>query len=1271
MKGAASLKTAASIEVESLGNHLKSTNQQLSLSSFPFSTTTNGKKMKKSSSSNSKSKRKTSTTNSNSSNSSLNEKRSSSQVSKQRHKRPVGPKEATGDRASDSFNCHKALDRNGNELLNGSWDACVHYEGQKIERASSSLDKCAVLLANILGDEISDVIMNSTSLSDEDLQLRNHQPDKLKKSEVNNAKCYEDVTTELASHDQIPSEITDIQVIESTPSTDMVQCFGRQNGADRNVADTGFSYVKRASKLEDKLKRSGCYSNSTLSLNHDPSQNSVIPRNLNSTEISEKRNDDIVFAGNFTKQLREIMKEKASNDSRLPVAKDVNKSASDSTEISSMSQVLLTPEKVTKPTAPQESYDNTMYTKTTTGYYENESLMYSESLATSTPRHNRSMTEDAKQSLQASEAVKGSEAISTEALTKELEIASISANNSNSLNIEKEDHNENPRFHVKEGNPKPNDGNVDDDDNSTIVLLRTLNNDRSLTLEQKLSLVRTAGQASVKSSGEGCEDLNVNSKTVSDAVSSSGDTDKVLLETLSKLSSASGKFSSTPSLSKNVQSGTKVTNVKAQLACKIPNNGLLDGDVLRQRKLETIKEQLGVVNDIFTDIKSIASKRRDKDLNQAVEELEAAVSVLPSIVDKKIFDNELKFTVEPLQEKVILLESELAETKSRLEAMEKLHRESIEAKQKEITKLKDNFNQQMANEKLQGNKLKSAKASVEKDNAKLEEEVEKLREELKCQRRKLEDCSNGFSNEIKDIRNEITSALSEVQRQKSKLAAAERQNQELQWSIEAKNEEIRTFEELSKKQHESMSELMKELSFTRSSLHQQKSLANTMAQEVAALKAENARFDLAKNVPNFVAPNLFMNNGNIKQGNSVETQTAFTPTKNVQQYPNPVHQNQMVSMPGFFPKPDELVVAHAANLNFNQGPPVVTVSDRVTENVVDVQTPVANSASLSFESNKDMLGPFTALTQSGGEKTTPKNAVQSLGAHNVDQGFNVGEAQLMVSSIPVQASHPNSDGLSARSCSTSSSSHLSEPKDLEMSFDTNSYSNFLITAASENDTPRNKHDVDPMSSLTNVNAFTASSSNNSQLNFPITFQSSGVPLNNTGQLPPYLSEQFINTVNMGWNRQPQPGQGFGRGHFSPQMNSVPSIAAPNLSYSMPNGYLFSHPSMQSSLNFQQPQQGRPYNVRYPGHGQQSNEGIGNDTSVDLTLDSLPPASNLANPYSRSVPLLDFSSLSNSSSAIPSAKTESKFQEGIKMLDADIQKLQNSIQQLFAVGQKDQ
>merc|ERR1712004_231800 len=71
--------------------------------------------------------------------------------------------------------------------------------------------------------------------------------------------------------------------------------------------------------------------------------------------------------------------------------------------------------------------------------------------------------------------------------------------------------------------------------------------------------------------------------------------------------------------------------------------------------------------------------------------------------------------------------------------------------------------------------------------------------------------------------------------------------------------------------------------------------------------------------------------------------------------------------------------------------------------------------------------------------------------------------------VPVQMGQANSGELgSARSAATSSSSRLSEPKDLELSFDTNSYSNFHIPTDNENETPRNKQNIDLNAELSNV-----------------------------------------------------------------------------------------------------------------------------------------------------------------------------------------------------------
>ena len=1244
MSRAASLKPPASIAIESLGNHPKITNQMSSTCALA-----SGKKTKKSPSNASKNKRKSSNANSNSSNSSLSEKRSWSQGAKNRKALPIksGPIQALGDRAFNEQPAEeKCFDLNSNQMLSEYWEMSLGPEGQiSAPERSSSLNKCAVLLANILGDEASDVIMNSTSLSDEDFQNRNHR----RESEVGSHQ-----TTE--SNDAFYNPLNfDSQLT----SPDM----GLNKRAE---SSTGYQEnVKRVSKLEEKLKRSGCYGNNSLSGNNNQQYNSVFPRNLNSTELSYARNGD-AFSGNFTKQLRNIIQHREASESQSPI-KEANRG--DSADMSSISQVLLTPEHIRRPTtiAKQQNnshlfHDASIRAKTSATHYENESLVYSESLATSTPRNNRSFSDDYQNLPQHGKMELHKQQLQPEIsdpLTKEIEVASSSLNN-NSLTDAGQNEATNAvacaNLETDKNNESKNE--IEDDDASTVLLLKTLNEDKSLTLEQKLSLITTAGQVSLKNAGEKANKNSDGSENenngTNEHVGSCGDTEKMLRETLSKLTSQAVKPQT-----KNVQS---VPKQPAQLKNKIVNNSLLQSDALRQRKLETIKEQLGVVNDIFADIKNIAGKKKDKELNHAIEELEAAVSVLPSIVDKKIFDNELKFTVEPLSERVVLLEGELAGSKARLEAMEKLHKESLETKQKEITSLKDNFNQQMANEKLQANKLRSAKLSVENDNQKLEEEVQNLRTELKAQRKKLEDCSSGFSDEIKEIRSEITSALSEVQRQKSKLASAERQNQELQWSVEAKNDEIKTFEDLAKKQHGSMSELLKELSFTRSSLHQQKSLANTLAQEVASLKVEKGKspIDPSKIQSRFSNVYAFSESNQVQQGMSVETQTS-SPARIDSQGGN--NQTNSYSVNGFMPKTDqEYIVAHAANLNFKQPPNSNSAnkagvnSNRAKE--VSAHSPGSNlTAAKNQQENHGMQGITVNVTDDDdNNQRDDNNQMNSNDERNsVSYGNGNKNTTSNVPTISIQLQQESPDLPSSRSCGTSSSSRLSEPKDLELSFDTNSYSNFHIPSDGENDTPRNQPN------LARLEMYNSPSSSGNSYTTQIPNLGPNQPFN--GHLPPYLTEQFINAMKIGW-----PQQHVLVSKSTPELNFV-SIPMGGSHYAVPNGYPFNNPSFQQPdlTNFQH---FKSYTVSYPSNGSHQMNGSDISTSEDISVESIEQADRLKNPYTRSVPLLDFSTLSNTSSAIPSAKSESKFQEGIKMLDADIQKLQNSIQQLFAVGNKD-
>merc|ERR1711972_485203 len=174
---------------------------------------------------------------------------------------------------------------------------------------------------------------------------------------------------------------------------------------------------------------------------------------------------------------------------------------------------------------------------------------------------------------------------------------------------------------------------------------------------------------------------------------------------------------------------------------------------------------------------------------------------------------------------------------------------------------------------------------------------------------------------------------------------------------------------------------------------------------------------------------------------------------------------------------------------------------------------------------------------------------------------------------------------------------------------------------------------------------------------------------------PYLSEQYVNATNHPIVSQQSGSLSYVDScHTSPHLKSRSSVGAYPSNLSAPvaignmpvnSGSILSLQTPSGVIGPLQNRQFKAYNVSYPVRSDAifNANGGSSDSLYEMTLDSLPP------PHSRSVPLLDFSSLSNTSSAIPSTKTESKFQEGIKMLDADIQKLQNSIQQLFTVGQK--
>ena len=1174
-----------------------------------------------------------------------------------------------------------ALKPNKNEEHKGTFSA--EYSAEK---ATSSLDKCAVLLANILGNDVSDKIL-SISFGKDD--------------------CYSSSSKEETGK-KFSNMSTPPRVVEKGNHTS--------------------ESVLRVSKLEERLKRSGCFGNSSLS-NMNSQSSVVVPTALNNAATEEAAPaigcaTYSLSSSSFSSKLKSIFE-----DGVPGAAGDIkasNHSVSEH-EMSTISQVLLTP-KVSDWMKPGMHNANDLTSKAPL-QVSYETVLRSESLATSTPRHNRSLdfeNEDMNEPTTANRQTISKETQdgrNEDVLTRELELPSAAKPSE-----------------ILDGNQKdsyPFSSNHDpDDDRSTILLLNTLNQDKNLTLEQKLGLIATAGQVSMMNSAEK-SDISAGEKKLATTEKSKVDVNEVLMETLSKLSAETSSASR--------------KNQIPQFPSKdevFSKSNLYDSNVLRHRKLSAINEHLSVVNDVFSDLKQIAGRKADPTLNEAIEELENAISVMPGMIDKKIFDNELKFTVEPLQEKVILVEGELAETRARLEAMEKLHKESMENRQKEVSSLKDSFNQQLAAEKLNCNKLKSAKFSLEKDNEKLENEVKTVHDQLKCQQMKLEKCSTGFTEEIREIRVEISAALNEVQKQKAKLGVAERQNEELNWSVEAKTEEVRTLEELAKKQHENINELVKELSILRSSLQQQKMLSDTLALEVNSLMSERNKFavEAAKirqsfdfaGLPNvsiagtnfgkYPIPVPYLSNAgsrnlsSISRKPNVSDRVNFQPNTNqiagsyfgdeengsqpsnhlngfysqmvVQRMPKIV-QNEVKSssrlskeprippndsdfttkndecsvnnlsqhLDSFLPHTStEHIVAHAANINFNSHPFLKELESPNKQSLDSQNGGNLFQASLS-DANNLKIGnspkKLEGVSNAGNEEQVsavndhaddyvPRDGdwvPESVG--NLSMQPNK-EIVASTSSAVIQQELPAS-GRSVGSNSSSGTSHLVE---FDLSFDTNSYSNFHID--SSQNTPRNAVDWES-DVLKNSNLMYAPGTE------------VGSPYKNIGNCQQHFGISQKNGVLHGFYH----------------MKCLPSTSTSTTGYLTNN-----QTSNADKVNLK----ADIYDNAFTGAPRFSNISSNSSNSADsvkatserenttesLTNVTVPTAcantthhqtmGNLV--YSRSVPPLDFSSLSNSSSALPSARSESKFQEGIKMLDADIQKLQNSIQQLFAVGQRD-
>ena len=104
--------------------------------------------------------------------------------------------------------------------------------------------------------------------------------------------------------------------------------------------------------------------------------------------------------------------------------------------------------------------------------------------------------------------------------------------------------------------------------------------------------------------------------------------------------------------------------------------------------MNAVNSHLQTVSDMFHDVKMIAHRRNDVELQRFLQELEDAVTMLPTIVDKKMFDNEMKYSIEPLQKQNDDLKKELQKLADEMEQMEILHREMMDSKKREMLALK-------------------------------------------------------------------------------------------------------------------------------------------------------------------------------------------------------------------------------------------------------------------------------------------------------------------------------------------------------------------------------------------------------------------------------------------------------------------------------------------------------------------------------------------------------------------------------------------------------
>ncbi|XP_063717587.1 putative uncharacterized protein DDB_G0286901 isoform X2 [Symsagittifera roscoffensis] len=196
------------------------------------------------------------------------------------------------------------------------------------------------------------------------------------------------------------------------------------------------------------------------------------------------------------------------------------------------------------------------------------------------------------------------------------------------------------------------------------------------------------------------------------------------------------------------------------------------------RKMTAVNSHLQTVSDMFHDVKMIAQRRSDMELQQFLQELEDAKQ-----------NEDLKREIQKLAEE--------------MEQMEILHKEMMESKKREVLALKETHKEQSGSEKILINKLKASKHILEGDCDRLNAEINQLEKQISDQKRHMLECSRSFNDELKSIRAEIDVALTEVQRQKAKLNAAERESV-------AKDDQIKSLKEFINKQQRQLNDANKE-----------------------------------------------------------------------------------------------------------------------------------------------------------------------------------------------------------------------------------------------------------------------------------------------------------------------------------------------------------------------------------------------------------------------------------------------------------------------------